>query len=78
MTLGHGDSDIAEEPAKITPKSKDSVLDKIIERVALRLRESDEFDEVHIRDITGLMTSGRVTSSNGLQSILFRETTISQ
>lgn len=78
MTLGHGDADVAQEPGKNAANTKDSVLDAIIARVVDRLRDSDEFDEVHIRDIKDLLSSGRVTSSNGLQPILSREATITK
>lgn len=78
MTFSHGDSDVAEKPEEVTPNGQDSVLNSIIDRVMLRLRDSDQFDEVHVQEIQELMTSGRVTSSNGLLPILLRETTTKQ
>lgn len=78
MTFSHGNSDVAKEPGKITPNGQDSVLNSIIERVTLRLRDSDQFDEAHVQEIQELMTSGRVTSTNSLLPILLRETTTTQ
>ncbi len=65
--------EVDNRPGATNAGSTDSVLATIIQRTALRLLESDNFDDNDVKELQELMMSADTINSNALQRILSRE-----